>query len=108
LRQSWSSRPSKRRRWAVSGVGADQQKSRLRFTERGQHIDKTGVQLWFGHSALSTSARRISPKADPAGRGGRWEPTPLRDTKEKLVTSLVEQFGWVLTPDESPREPGAN
>jgi len=45
-----------------------------------------------------------------AARGGRWEPTPFRDTKERLVAALVEQFGWVLTPqdDDIPREPGAN
>lgn len=44
-----------------------------------------------------------------AGYGGRWEPTPFRDTKERLVAALVEQFGWVLTPrDETPWEPGTN
>jgi len=44
-----------------------------------------------------------------AARGGRWEPTPFRATKELLVTALVEQFGWVLTPqDEMPWEPGVN
>ena len=31
-------------------------------------------------------------------RGGRWERTGLRDTRENLITALVEQFGWVLTP----------
>lgn len=46
---------------------------------------------------------------DMAGRGGRWESTGLRDLRPTLVTALVEQFGWVLTPqDDSPWEPGAN
>jgi hypothetical protein len=44
-----------------------------------------------------------------ATHSGRWEPTPLRDTKDRLVVALVEQFGWVLTPqDDTPWEPGAN
>ena len=44
-----------------------------------------------------------------ATHGGRWEPTPFRDTRERLVEMLVEQFGWVLAPqDDSPWEPGAN
>jgi len=44
-----------------------------------------------------------------AGRGGRWQPTPFRDTKDQLVLALVEQFGWVLTPqDDTPWEPGTN
>ena len=44
-----------------------------------------------------------------AGYGGRWEPTPYRDTKDRLITALVEQFGWVLTPrDEMSLEPGTN
>lgn len=33
-----------------------------------------------------------------AGYGGRWEPTPYCDTKDRLIAALVEQFGWVLTP----------
>jgi len=46
---------------------------------------------------------------DMATRGGRWEPTPFRDTKDRLVVVLVEQFGWVLTPQhETPWEPGTN
>lgn len=48
-------------------------------------------------------------RMDLAGRSGRWEATPLRDTTENLITALVEQFGWVLTPqDEVAREPGTN
>ena len=44
-----------------------------------------------------------------AGRGGRWEPTPFRDTKGRPVVALVEQFGWVLTPQyDTPWEPGTN
>ena len=44
-----------------------------------------------------------------AARGGRWEPTPFRDTKDRLVVALVEQLGWVLTPqDDTPWEPGTN
>jgi hypothetical protein len=44
-----------------------------------------------------------------AARAGRWEPTHLRDTMDKLLVALVEQFGWVLTPqDDTPWEPGAN
>ena len=31
-------------------------------------------------------------------RGSRWESTGLRDTRENLITALVEQFGWVLAP----------
>lgn len=46
---------------------------------------------------------------DMAGRGASWEPTALRDTADRLVAALVEQFGWVLTPqDETPWEPGTN
>ncbi len=31
-------------------------------------------------------------------RGGRWEPTPFRDTLDNLVGLLVTQFGWMVAP----------
>lgn len=34
---------------------------------------------------------------DIAGRGGRWERTPLRANIESLVSAVVEQFPWTLT-----------
>ena len=44
-----------------------------------------------------------------AGPAGAWQPTALRDTKERLLAVLVEQFGWVLTPrDDTPWKPGAD
>jgi hypothetical protein len=27
---------------------------------------------------------------------GRWEPTPFRDSRELVLSMLVEQFGWTL------------
>lgn len=35
---------------------------------------------------------------DMADHKGRWEPTGLRDECDKLLTTLVEQFGWTLSP----------
>jgi hypothetical protein len=29
---------------------------------------------------------------------GRWEPTPVRASLEQAVATLVESFGWTLTP----------
>ena len=34
---------------------------------------------------------------DVAGRGGRWEPTPMRGNIESLVATLAENFPWALT-----------
>ncbi len=31
-------------------------------------------------------------------RGGRWEPTPFRDTLDNLVELLVTQFSWMVAP----------
>ncbi len=33
----------------------------------------------------------------PTG-GGRWEPTPFRDTLDNLVEPLVTQFSWMVAP----------
>ena len=35
---------------------------------------------------------------DMAGRGGCWERTPFRDNLDELVTQVLEQFSWTLTP----------
>jgi hypothetical protein len=37
-------------------------------------------------------------------RGGRWDPTGMRDTLRPLFELLVGAFGWMLTPiaDENP------
>lgn len=82
----------------------------LRVTARGEVLsivsgsDSDPVR----HARLCRQAVDLW-RLDVAGRGGRWEPTPLEDTASNLVTLLVEQFGWVLMPqDGSPWEPGAN
>lgn len=31
-------------------------------------------------------------------RGGRWEPTPLRDSIDNLIEHLVSEFPWTLAP----------
>ena len=36
-------------------------------------------------------------RLDIAGRGGRWESTPLRGNIESLVSAVVEEFPWALT-----------
>jgi len=29
---------------------------------------------------------------------GRWEPTPFRGMLDDVLTLLIDDFGWVLTP----------
>lgn len=35
-------------------------------------------------------------RLDIAGRGGRWESTPLRGNIESLLDAVTEDFPWVL------------
>lgn len=34
---------------------------------------------------------------DMASRGSRWDKTPFRDQRDKLVDLVIEQFPWTLT-----------
>ena len=38
---------------------------------------------------------------------GRWEPTPLRATRDELLQMLVDQFGWTLTDVTAGSQPNA-
>lgn len=35
-----------------------------------------------------------------ADHRGKWEATPVRTTLEAAISTLVEEFGWLLTPIE--------
>jgi len=67
-----------------------------------------GIQapLQVGTFVYSARLRRSSVhlwSLEIAGYGGNGEPTRRRDTHERLVAALVENFGRVLTPqDDSP------
>lgn len=43
---------------------------------------------------LSSTRYRL----DMAGRRGRWEPTPYLGTCDELLTQLIDQFGFLLSP----------
>lgn len=82
----------------------------LRVTARGEVLSiVSGPETDpIRHARLCRQAVDLW-RLDVAGRGGRYEPTPLQDTAENLIALLVEQLGWVLTPqDDSHWEPGAN
>ena len=44
-------------------------------------LRRLGVDVWQLEMATHT---------------GRWEPTPLRGSQDRLLTILVDQFGWTL------------
>lgn len=82
----------------------------LRVRARGQvlTIESGSETEPTSHARLRRDTVSLWTLEMPA-RGGRWEPTGLRDTSDRLVTALVEQFGWALQPiDDSPWEPGTD
>lgn len=48
-------------------------------------LKRVGVHLWV---------------LEIADHRGRWEPAPVRATIEVVVSTLVSEFGWVLTSIE--------
>ena len=46
-------------------------------------LRRVGVHVWQLEMATHT---------------GRWEPTPRRGPQDRLLTMLVDQFGWTLQP----------
>ena len=52
-------------------------------------LKRVGVHLWV---------------LEIADQRSKWEPAPVRATLEAAVSSLVDEYGWVLTPidDDDP------
>lgn len=48
-------------------------------------IRRVGVHIW---------------QLELATHSGRWEATPLRGLTDRLLATLVDQFGWTLQPIE--------
>jgi hypothetical protein len=59
----------------------------------------------FAHARLRHKGPTLWALEMPA-RGGRWQRTGVEGTWEGLVQTLVQEFGWTLTPVHA--EPGAN
>ncbi len=44
------------------------------------------------------TGRRTTARTCYGHRGGRWQPTGIRDAVDPAVLALAEQFGWMLEP----------
>jgi hypothetical protein len=75
----------------------------LRVRRRGPLITiESGPQ---GDSHAHARLRRVTVQyfqVEMATHTGRWEPTPFRDTLDKVLPMLTDAFGWVLMPVHNP------
>jgi hypothetical protein len=54
-----------------------------------------------GDPVLHARLRRVAVSLwtlEMATHNGRWEKTPYRATRDKIVDTLMQDFGWVLEP----------
>ena len=51
----------------------------------------------FAHARMRRLSATLWTLEMPS-RSGRWDPTGIRDTVDKVVVTLAEQIGWTLEP----------
>lgn len=76
----------------------------LRVRRRGKvlTIESGPKDDAHAHARLRRDTKHLYELEMPARRG-RWEPTPVRDTVEGIVTFLVDSVPWTLAAlDEDP------